>query len=968
MGLKARWMRAHALAVVGLSLTLQACQQQPAVGARSTPVGPSEGPRIVIENARLDLFDHVVATFSVTQDGAPLGLSDVTTLGPRFTLATLSKHPVDGLLEWKSQLLTGSQTAAALPPSGPGTPPSLVIVKAKQPGSETPASFVDLGDGRYEYVFANALTAYDPAETVRVGVYLRGAASPSLRTADTYDFRPDHGAVVEHELVTDDACNGCHGNLVAHGSRTRVRLCLTCHTWQAADPDTVDPAAIISTTPQDPSYLATSNPNPLELARMVHRIHRGTELPTLFQSSSSANPAPDLTASHGSPWTPDVDTTTILARRPFSPANNTTAILGAKYSIVGHSSSELVGGRVVQRTDNGQPAKTVVAGITFPRDLRDCGACHTGRQASLKDQAISRRTCSGCHPDAWYQATPATLDASHFAHVGGPRSDDTECANCHVRLPDPALNPGWKLYAPIAEIHVPLDEGIRTGALTISIVKVQNLRPGARPQVTYRIRDPYGPIAPSPSKASPGLDPSSSTTASFVARQFAPLPGRSNSGSLTIRIVGPTAADYVGALSLASGSSQPSGDPVNLSTSSFTDEYVYTFSTLSPAAKEGTYAVGMEGRRREGYAHYDPGTDSFRWPYTGEQVTETAENPIVYVDTATGAWPPDGTAPRRRIVAQENCVRCHRRVEAHGGSRNQVEYCLFCHTPTATDYSRRTKTSAGFVDLNASFDGIEERTIHFKVMIHRIHTGERTGAASLEGIAPFAVYGYSGAVFFEGLFPNDLRNCTACHSGKTYLVEAVPADAPPTVANETASIRHAANSSAHASGEPAALPIQAACTGCHASGATFAHAAANTANGVEGCAKCHGAKGAKSTDVVHGLLPPTGAAANASFSSIVQNILVPRCASTACHAAGATPPALEASSAYAALVNAPSAQSALFQVEPNAPQRSYLVYKLRGDAASAGGSVATIMPPDGALAPADIAAIEAWIANGAPND
>jgi len=26
------------------------------------------------------------------------------------------------------------------------------------------------------------------------------------------------------------------------------------------------------------------------------------------------------------------------------------------------------------------------------------------------------------------------------------------------------------------------------------------------------------------------------------------------------------------------------------------------------------------------------------------------------------------------------------------------------------------------------------------------------------------------------------------------------------------------------------------------------------------------------------------------------------------------------------------------------------------------------MPPDGALAPADEAAVEAWIANGAPND
>jgi hypothetical protein len=55
-------------------------------------------------------------------------------------------------------------------------------------------------------------------------------------------------------------------------------------------------------------------------------------------------------------------------------------------------------------------------------------------------------------------------------------------------------------------------------------------------------------------------------------------------------------------------------------------------------------------------------------------------------------------------------------------------------------------------------------------------------------------------------------------------------------------------------------------------------------------------------------------------------------------------------------------------VTPNDPQKSYLVHKLRGDAASVGGSVATPMPPDGALAPADVAAVEAWISNGAQND
>jgi hypothetical protein len=82
----------------------------------------------------------------------------VTALVPRFTLATLKVHPVDRLPAWKSQLLTGAQVAARLPPAGPGTPDPDVITSARQPGYETPASFVDLGGGRYRYVFANALT------------------------------------------------------------------------------------------------------------------------------------------------------------------------------------------------------------------------------------------------------------------------------------------------------------------------------------------------------------------------------------------------------------------------------------------------------------------------------------------------------------------------------------------------------------------------------------------------------------------------------------------------------------------------------------------------------------------------------------------------------------------------------------------------------------------------------------------
>jgi OmcA/MtrC family decaheme c-type cytochrome len=447
-------------------------------------------------------------------------------------------------------------------------------------------------------------------------------------------------------------------------------------------------------------------------------------------------------------------------------------------------------------------------------------------------------------------------------------------------------------------------------------------------------------------------------------------------------VTGPATPEYDSTPSavLASGSAGHP-DPLALTTVGSTDEYVYAFSTTAgavPPSATGTWTVSMEGRRRKSVARYDPSTDTFRWPFTGETITEAPDNAFDNVDLAAGRCGPSpacpgglagGTAPRRAVVSEGKCLGCHGgRLELHGSLRNGIAGCVICHTAQATDWARRPKVS-GLVNLAATLDGLEERSIHFKVLIHRIHTGARDGAATLAEIAPHVVYGYGGTPYFfdEVEYPADLRNCTLCHEGKSYLVDAVPAGAPPTVANETRTIRHAANGSAHAAGEPSRPPVQAACLGCHTGGASVTHAASKTVGGVETCTSCH-TNGALAVEVVHGLAPATGAAAGTTFSSIVRTILVPRCATSACHAAGGTPPILEASAAYGQLVGAPSDQSSLKQVEPNQPERSYLVHKLRGTAASVSGSVATIMPTDGALAPADLAAIEAWIANGAPND
>jgi OmcA/MtrC family decaheme c-type cytochrome len=174
--------------------------------------------------------------------------------------------------------------------------------------------------------------------------------------------------------------------------------------------------------------------------------------------------------------------------------------------------------------------------------------------------------------------------------------------------------------------------------------------------------------------------------------------------------------------------------------------------------------------------------------------------------------------------------------------------CVLCHAPDQTDFGHRPKDANGNVNLGATFDGLEERSVDFKTFIHRIHTGNRRGgSARLELSRPHVV---SGSKLLDDVeFPGDLANCLLCHLEGTYSPDAIQADAAPTVANETPTILHQ-GTAAHVAGERARPPTTAACMGCHDTATALVHSSRYTVSGVEQCAQCH-VKGAVKT--VHGL-------------------------------------------------------------------------------------------------------------------
>jgi OmcA/MtrC family decaheme c-type cytochrome len=172
------------------------------------------------------------------------------------------------------------------------------------------------------------------------------------------------------------------------------------------------------------------------------------------------------------------------------------------------------------------------------------------------------------------------------------------------------------------------------------------------------------------------------------------------------------------------------------------------------------------------------------------------------------------------VVSLDKCNSCHFKLEFHGRNRNTIEHCVKCHNPAKTETGR--PASAG-----------KQQSISFQAMIHGIHAGaEREGG--------YQIYGGSGTKYdYSGVeYPGDLRNCAACHVNNSEQVSSVPQTASP-LNDPKAPI-------------PFVGPVTAACTGCHNSATTYAHAAANTTAIGESCNVCHGPNASFSVTRVHG--------------------------------------------------------------------------------------------------------------------
>jgi OmcA/MtrC family decaheme c-type cytochrome len=702
---------------------------------------PDAGLDAAITGAVISSGGQVTITFHLADaDGIPITPTTSSTDDPnqarvRFTLARieLDVQTEEGFTTTFPKYVNYITTHV----TGGGT-------SSDQPTYDTTGTFalVDAGTATWSYTFGTTLPAGFPTNlTHTVGAQIqREFQGADLVANPVFDFVPSGSAVATIiEDTTTAQCNACHDPLQAHGSgRREVKLCVLCHTDQAIDPD---------------------SGNTLDFRHMIHRIHRGKDLPSV-----TAGP--------------------VGTKYAFGDGSD---FFGAKINVCAGGPFESAPCTSDGDCGGSTCTGTATAGVGFPQDIRNCTKCHgDGATAANFTTLPGSLACTGCHDDVNPGETPLNGLAPGAGHPVGAEPE-AFCRICHTAQ----MTAEFDLSVPGA--HVIETRSAQLAGLQGELVAASGT-PGNPVQVQLRLRDGAGNVL---------------TTFTGLNR-------------IVFTFSGPT-TDYGGASTpFFSQTAFGSGATGTLVGPDGTGLATYTTSASLPADATGTWTVGLEARRSV--------------TVHGVSVTEAAPNAVFDFSV-------DGSAvkARRMVVDGARCSNCHgtfsKDFSIHGNNRNDVRYCVLCHNASVTDFDRRVNAITGGADPT-------NEPIAFKHLIHKIHRGE-----TLES-QPYIVYGfgsspknYSAHDFGEVRFPGDLRNCSACHSGTSYLLP-LPPGVLPTVESMI--------SGGTESVVGQTPPTQDACLACHDSAAAAAHAEVNTAgSGAEACPVCHGEGAVEAVSVVH---------------------------------------------------------------------------------------------------------------------
>ncbi|KPK55542.1 MAG: hypothetical protein AMS21_13560 [Gemmatimonas sp. SG8_38_2] len=559
--------------------------------------------------------------------------------------------------------------------------------------------------------------------------------------------------------------------------------------------------------------------------------------------NDTCNACHDRLEFHGGPRT-DVDYC-VTCHNPYSTDGNTGNTVDMKalihnihagrdgYVIVGY------GDREYDYSD-----------VEWTQDLRNCQTCHEEDdeegdtpQAENWRLVQNRASCGTCHYDDGVPGTDNEFAIEDGVHPAGiVFTDDTQCFNCHG--PEATFADGSLQVAKVHEIP----EQIASADFQYNVLSIADAAVGQTPSVTFSVINPADPDDPNDPVDVPydlATDPAwtacDGTSRLAVTLAWTTTPDYTNTGT------GNTPAQPVSMDPLlgCSGTATDNGDGT----------YTVTSPVPVPAGTVGTLSAGIEGH---------PWVD-----IDGDGETAFAER--IAVTNAIAYQGIDGadTVKRRNAIAIEKCDDCHNVLSIHGFNRtDEPEVCVQCHNPNATDINQRVPGSECDIGRPPGTDfpddpgvpglGLDDETIDFKRMIHRIHASGATDT-------PFGVCGYgNSAHYYDVTYPGHLNNCEGCHEP----TDDNPYPYHPVEAGEILGTTISAGADLDSPIDDVVIsPNSAVCSSCHVSDLAKTHMEQNggdfaatkaadstlISSGVESCALCHGPGRSADVKEVHGV-------------------------------------------------------------------------------------------------------------------
>jgi OmcA/MtrC family decaheme c-type cytochrome len=771
------------------------------------PVAVGPGLKVSIVSATLPATGPATVTFNITDAaGTPVDfLAELaagafgSSRGPRYTLA---QQLPDGTYQAMYQTATAGDAAGTQtrPTSVPASAATLAIA----------ATFYTANaDGSYTFTFptdplytGTLATGFPPAADVTkqsmVGMQIsRLFNGVSYPVGASIEFVPNGGTVMARQVVQDAACNACHKNMQAHGSRRTVNLCLTCHTegWIIAADATTGRTA-----------------NPIDFRQMIHQIHLG-------QTLSPATAAPRVYK-----WPGD------FSNVAFAP----------------------------------------------PNTVKNCTVCHS-----------ATATATNTTPDNWKtKPTRAACGSCHYkinwtsgaGHLGGPAINDALCSNCHDANA-PSGSPSTSL------VHSNLFVGNAPNVVTDNVVFAGNGAGGAR-KVEVIINS-VTVSTPATSK----VNFSVKINGAFVDVKANPL------SSLRFTIAGPT-SDYGTPLTAGGAPFNAPATAVGFAQGGYIQSAAFGGTAGAALLTAGTAANTFDAPLGDLTALNGQSIGVGVEAYSSEFAPVTATCLAATGPAAAGCYQKDwsqdvtpvkyamvgatsGAVARRVLVSNAKCNACHEDLGFHGGeARKGPDYCAMCHNARNVN-DERTSQYEVFPGTSTAFSK-KPNTVQLSVLIHKIHAGSalanpyvigatRDFRADATLFVPRAE-GQAPDVAFEGAFPGDLADCSACHvtNGNalpgasvlpTRFVTFTCAEAPGADANAVCGTLSASGGvvvpdslagDTYWNKVESAVPAGAAnCGSCHDSAAAGVHFDSNTVAGVESCSVCHGAGGIADPVLMH---------------------------------------------------------------------------------------------------------------------